>query len=385
MKATKILGSLLAFVFAGSVARALTIPTVPVGNPGNLADIRYDPNGIGSVGYNFRVAKYEVTNSNYVEFLNAVDPSGTNTLALYGSLMSSDASGGIIFTSGASTGSKYSVKPGRDNNPVVAVSWYDAIRFANWLHNGQGSGDTETGAYTLLGGTPTPSNGDSITRNPGATWWLPSEDEWYKAAYHKNDGATGNYWDYATSTSTVPYSAEPPGSDAPDASNAVNSYWDDDIANGYNDGYAATGSKSLVSSQNYLTDVGAYTLALSPYGTFDQSGNVWEWNEKSMTFSSLGPQRGLSGGSWGSNRFTLPAFYRNHDYPSNAYTNVGFRVATLPEPTGIALCVTGLVILLLRKRGAEMRTQLFPIPVLGRRLYLLSYFPRSGCGQAPSR
>ena len=83
------------------------------------------------------------------------------------------------------------------------VTWYDAIRFANWLHNGQGSGDTETGAYTLLGNaTPTPSNGPSITRNPGATWFLPSENEWYKAAYH--NPAANSYSLYPTSSHTVP-------------------------------------------------------------------------------------------------------------------------------------------------------------------------------------
>ena len=39
--------------------------------------------------------------------------------------------------------------------PVNYVDFYDALRFANWMNNGQGNGDTETGAYTLLGGTPT--------------------------------------------------------------------------------------------------------------------------------------------------------------------------------------------------------------------------------------
>ena len=63
------------------------------------------------------------------------------------------------------------------------VSCFDALRFANWLHNGQGSSDTENGAYTLLGGTPMPTNGASVTRKPAATLVLPSEDEWYKAAY----------------------------------------------------------------------------------------------------------------------------------------------------------------------------------------------------------
>ncbi len=91
---------------------------------------------------------------------------------------------------------------GDGNHPVNYVTWYDAIRFANWLNNGQVPGSTETGAYTLLGGTPTPSNGNSITRNAGATVFLPSENEWYKAAYY--NPATSSYFQYPTSSNTVP-------------------------------------------------------------------------------------------------------------------------------------------------------------------------------------
>ena len=67
--------------------------------------------------------------------------------------MGSDATyGGINFTSwrGTRNGSKYSIISGLGNRPVNWVSWYDAIRFANWLNNGQGNGDTESGSYTLL-------------------------------------------------------------------------------------------------------------------------------------------------------------------------------------------------------------------------------------------
>jgi len=93
---------------------------------------------------------------------------------------------------------------GRENMPVNFVSFYDSLRFVNWLHNGQGDGDTETGAYTLLGGTPTPSNGITAgTRNAGATIFLTSEDEWYKAAYHDTTGlAATDYFDYPAGSNT---------------------------------------------------------------------------------------------------------------------------------------------------------------------------------------
>jgi formylglycine-generating enzyme required for sulfatase activity len=336
------------FSCAAAQAATVSIPTVPVGNPGNPADTRYNATGFGAVAYPYRIGQYEVTNAQYTAFLNAVDPTGANTLALYSSSMSSDARGGINFNSGAANGSKYEIKPGRDNNPVVFVSWYDAIRFANWLHNGQGAGDTENGAYTLLGGTPTPSNGNSITRNPGARWWLPNKDEWYKAAYHKNDGATANYWDYPTSTNTVPYSDQPPGTGTPDPSNTANFFKNDRIANGYDDGYAVTGSTSFNSAQNYLTDVGAYASTLGPYGTFDQAGNVWEWNE-TLHFGSF---RGSLGGSWVSVSSLLHASSPGVMNPSNADDGMGFRVATIPipEPTTICLLVLANVSMFPRRK-----------------------------------
>ncbi len=353
MKAARFASLLVIIFFSSAAARAVTIATVPIGNPGNPADMRYvdavHPNGTGSVSASYKIGKTEVTNAQYTALLNAVDPTGANTLALYNGNMSSDAHGGIIFNGGAANGSKYEIKLGRDNNPVVFVSWYDAIRFANWLHNGQGGpGSTEFGAYTLLGGTPTPSNGLSITRNAGAKWWLPSEDEWYKAAYHKNDGVTGNYWNYPTSTNTQPYSDQPPGTSAPDPSNTANFWKDDGVTNGYNDGYAVTGLPESSSLQNYLTDVGAYTLSTSPYGTFDQGGNVWEWNE---TLS--GSVRGLRGGGWVDNILSpnLHAALRYGDAPTIESVDVGFRVASIPEPSSLMLCLTGMVISILLIRA----------------------------------
>jgi len=104
---------------------------------------------------------------------------------------------------GGSPGSyTYSPIAGREALPVVFVSFYDALRFANWLHNGQPTGaqdnsTTEDGAYTI---TAQGISNNSITRNPGATIFLPSEDEWYKAAYY--GALSASYFDYPAGSDT---------------------------------------------------------------------------------------------------------------------------------------------------------------------------------------
>jgi len=219
-------------------------------------------------------------------------------------------------------------------------SWYDSVRFINWLDNGQptGGGGTESGAYTLLGGTATPSNGLSVTRSAGATVWLPSEDEWYKTAYYD---PSGTYFDYATGSDTVPVSDQP-GDDP----SAVNYFNNDGIANGFNDGHAVSGSTSFPSSSNPFTDVGAYTAATSPYGTFDQNGNVFEWNEALISSSA----RGLRGGGWVNNSNLLAASDRNSFNPTSEFGSVGFRVASIPEPSTLLLGAMATVGMLMRRR-----------------------------------
>jgi formylglycine-generating enzyme len=265
---------------AAADAGAVTIDWSPVGNPGNAADgVRY-----GAVGYSYNIGTYDVTNSQYVEFLNAKDGSGLNTLGLYNSGMSNTTFplfGGINFNAGNANGNKYSVISSSASHPVNYVTWYDAIRFANWLNNGQGNSDTESGAYTLLGGTPTPSNGNSITRNARATVFLSSENEWYKAAYYdprtEAQGGPpawgGHYWLYPTSSSSPPIGSSP------------------------------TALPNHVNILNFgpvnLTDVGAYTGTTSPYGAFDMGGNVGQWTEAdALIFGGSAP--GIRGGSWAS-------------------------------------------------------------------------------------
>ena len=173
-----------AFALNGSLAALagpITIDTVPVGDAGNANDPATG-NLYGGVSYDYRIGTTEVTNAQYVAFLN--EKAKSDPLGLYNTSMGSDVRGGISRT-GVSGSFSYATKTSMADKPVNYVSWYDAIRFANWVNNGQGAADTENGAYTLLGGTATPSNGPNIPRNGDALWFVPSENEWYKAAYYQ--------------------------------------------------------------------------------------------------------------------------------------------------------------------------------------------------------
>jgi formylglycine-generating enzyme required for sulfatase activity len=328
-------------------AGAVVIIWSAVGDLGNAPDSKVmstdGTTGYGSIGYSYQIGTYDVTNAQYAEFLNWKDPSGTNALGLYKSGMASDPHiAGISYSQTAPSGNKYSVIPGQGSKPVTYVNWFDTLRFANWLNNGQGNSDTETGAYTLLGGTPIPTNADAITRDPAANVFLPNENEWYKAAYYRAGGKNAGYWSFATQ-SNLAASAAP----SPTAVNSAN-YW-----GGPSLGYAVTGSPTTNSAQNYLTDVGAYGASSSAYGTFDQSGDVYQWTESTIT-TSIGPGRVLRGGSWGNEYYSLESSYRvNSGVASEGDNDIGFRIASIPEPVGALTLMSGAIALNCRKRRAK--------------------------------
>jgi len=304
-------------------ARALKIETVLVGNAGNGND---PATGYGSVASAYRIGKYEVTVGQYTEFLNSV--AATDTYRLYNPGMTTDHFVAGIARSGVSGNYQYSVI-GSANHPITFIDWGDAARFANWLHNGQPhgtqrAGTTETGAYTLNGAMGS-SALIAIKRNSCATWFIPSEAEWYKAAYHQpaaQGGDSDDYWAYPMRTNSTPYSDQPPGV-TPDNTRVGNFMADDGIANGYDDGLAVTGTMHVDPNQNYLTDAGAYKFSKSPYGTFDQGGNAQEWNE-----TAIGRFRGLRGGTIDSLSAELQSSWRGGYYPAYEVDYIGFRVAT---------------------------------------------------------
>ncbi len=312
--------TLVAVALLATASQAVTIDYVPVGDAGNVNDIHGD--GYGGVANPYLIGTYEVTNSQYAQFLNAVadaDPNGLYNAEMGGGW--NDIGG--ISRSGALGSYEYAVRENRGNRPVNYVSWYDTLRFSNWLHNGQPTGPqststTEDGAYDML-------LGSSVVRKPGARAFLPSEDEWYKAAYYKGDGDNAGYWDYPTQSDTAPTADAPPGADMFNGS-----------ANYADSGY--------VDPTYYTTEVGAYDAkpSDSAYGTFDQGGNLYEWNEADR--SGDGSLRGLRGGSWEYSSFSLHALYRGYQFsPTLEYYDMGFRVASVPEPGSITLLICGLV------------------------------------------
>ena len=298
-------------VCVGAGARAgefppVVVEIVTVGNPGNAGDSIQFQGAFGGVGYEYAIAKYEVTTGQYAAFLSAV--AATDPYGLYDTRMWTHAQGCKIERTGASGSYAYAVAPDWANRPVNFISWGDAARFANWLHNGQPTGPpdlstTEDGSY-LLNGMMMDKELEDVVREPDATWVIPTENEWYKAAYHRNDGVTGNYWNYPTR-----------------AMNGVsNDLIDPDPGN--NATFQMINGDFTIGPPYYRTEVGAHENSVSAYGTLDQGGNVLEFNETVPEHDI----RGIRGGSWfwgDVGKWGRPVDMHSSDQ----FSDLGFRVA----------------------------------------------------------
>ena len=285
----------------GSGANTFNMEFVTIGNPGNAADTTGEPNSAGAVGYTYGIGKFEVS-EDMINKYNALNP---------GLQISKDTRG--------------------TNKPATRVSWNEAARFVNWLN-------TSTGNQAAYKFTTSGVNDDIALwqsgdagydelnpyRNSLAKYFLPSYNEWYKAAYYdpnKLGLGVGGYWDYPTGSDSAPT----PTSGGTTAGTAV--YGQD-----FNQGPA---------------DV-ANAGGESPYGVMGLGGNVWEWEESSgdLANSSGSSSRGLRGGAWGYlSDYDLSSSSRNDFEPDFEDDSNGFRVASLPsseppavpEPTSMAI------------------------------------------------
>jgi formylglycine-generating enzyme len=314
----KVLSVLIFLVFlltAAIAAEAITIDMVTVGNPGNAPDtvvMNDGTTGYGEVDYTYQIGKFEITAGQYTAFLNAVarqaDPYLLGRVTGPGGTLQMNCN---ITRSGTAGNYTYSVPADWANRPVNSVDWGSAARFCNWLANGQpntGVEDlttTEDGSY-YLNGAMTDNALATVTRKSSATWAIPSENEWYKAAYYdpnKNSQGSAGYWLYPTRSDSLPSNILT----SPDAGNNANFYQ----------------GGSTIGNPYYRTPVGAFSNSGGPYGTFDQGGNIDEWNETSER-----------GGSFTQVSFALVSSEREYPILRDASgSGSGFRVAYVPEPS----------------------------------------------------
>jgi len=281
-------------IVSAELVQDIDIEFVTIGNPGNLGDTRTEANplGCGAVDYVYRIGKYEITNAQWNIFVSiAGNPSGYPTNAYYEDSYWTD-----------------------EMQPTNKVSWYEAVQFCNYLT----SGDKSQGAYIFSGNNSNPANFLGINRAAAILEYqkifvIPTEDEWYKAAYYKPNESS--YSTFANGSDNFPI----PGTE---------SNYDWAIGQPWNVG----------------------TGIIEQNGTYDMMGNIWEWNEtmipESGRFGTRGGGYGSSGRDGGyyqksSTRYQIyPAYEESPD--------MGLRIVLIPEPT--TLLMLGLGTITLRKR-----------------------------------
>ena len=296
----------------GSGTNSFSIDFADIGNAGNADDAGAGGGNYstpyGGVGYAYRMGTYEISQD---------------------AITRATASGLLNVAAGAHTGAE----------PAAGMTWYEAAAFVNWLNTSTG----HPAAYQLTGVTAMTLwgsedawqlDGENLFRHKDAAYFLPSEDEWYKAAYHQNDGVTANYWDFATGSNTNPTQAV----------------------------YGGTTPGSAVYGTGPAGDPADVNLAggLSAYGTMGQGGNIWEYQESAYDPGNdiAAEWRVLRGAWWQQSAPALASHERSAitvDSPSEVF---GFRVASVPlgvpEPSSAVLLIgSGLMWIARRSRGTQ--------------------------------
>jgi formylglycine-generating enzyme required for sulfatase activity len=302
---------------SSSATALVNIETTPIGNSNNMAD---PDTGFGAVNYEFAIGKYLVTVGQYVVFLNAVATVTNNQaiIDLWNEDMQSPlsyVSKGFISRTGLGTSDNpyiyqeildMSLSGNSSLRAVPNINWFAAARFANWINNGATKGaDTESGAYTLNYATE-----GVFVKNADAKWWIPSEDEWYKSAYYDptlNSGF-GGYYKFPTKSNAQVEKSIP-------TNNANSANYD-----------------GVMPDAQKITPVGAYAYSQSYYGTFDQGGLLWQWNDAVYKDHDGTPlNRGMRGGSWSLGLINISK-YAPRDYPPTYYDDdSGFRLASTKQ------------------------------------------------------
>ena len=282
----------------GSGSNQFNMEFVTIGNPGNLADTTGTPNPAGAVGYTYAIGKFEVSEDMITKY-NA-------NFGTANSLVITTTARGL-------------------NKPATRISWNEAARFVNWLNTSTGNHAaykfTTSGVDNNIALWTSGDAGYDASnpyRNSLAKYFLPSYNEWYKAAYYNPNDST--WYDYANGSDTAPTA----------------------VASG-------TTADTAVYGQPFAQGPADVTQAggLSPYGVMGLGGNALEYEETSFDLanSSSSSRRGRRGGSWLGDSSFMSSSTRGEFDPTNGSNDFfGFRVASLsssaaavPEPTSTAI------------------------------------------------
>lgn len=294
-----------------------------------VSDINNSPDsdtGLGRCNEIYRLSKYDVTAAQYCAFLNAVAsrPNAEGRYDVHGLFhkeMEIDQNVKCLVRTFIASECcyHYTVFKGREHFPITYVSWYDSLRFCNWLQHGQplalevNAGTTETGAYQICQSV----EGQLVSPSAQAAYFLPNQNQWYKAAYYQHE--LNKYCNYPAGALV------PPGNNIGNLVNQANwriaALWGDDHC--------------VKEGPPYVTPVGSFTKSLSPYGAYDMGGNVAQW-----IFDIDASGNALArGGSWKSSSYysQIDELQRKSSGraldPSLGYNDVGFRVATSARET----------------------------------------------------
>ena len=311
---------------------------ITIGDVGNAAYAGTDPTGIvsgrGSVDYKYRMARTEVTTSQYVEFMNALSSSGGNSFDF------------IPITWGAENdGAGWRVIHGKEMYPLGGVSWRDAAHFVNWLHNGKPTDKLEgflNGVYDVSTFGTVPNSQqvtDQSTHHPEAKYWIPTLDESMKATHYdpnRYDTGAGGWWLFNDSSDTQPVPGLP--------------------------GVGETAAGMEIRTRDALEiPLESYSDTQTPWGLLDASGGGGEHTEEWFRESVYGQEYRLWRGNPGGSSFGVPGdvipsvdqvWHGIVSSPGNGLPYTSFRVASLvPAPgVGFPLIACGLLASVRRRR-----------------------------------
>ena len=287
----------------GSGDNLFVIEFVTIGDPRNAADTTGDPNPAGAVAYTYRMGKYEISEA-MIDAANAIAADAGDPLGI-----THDGRG--------------------PNKPATRVSWFEAAKFVNWLNTNKGSTPAykfnDQGEFQLWEPTDEGYDPDNLFRSTEAQYFLPSADEWYKAAFY--DPLTDQWFDFPNGSDTAPI----PTAGGTDPGTAV-----------YNLGGPA----------DIMLGGGA-----SPFGTVAQAGNVWEWEETAVDLVNNDPNenRGFRGDNWSTitgEPISLSSSFRHFLWtPNSSVGDVGYRIASIPEPRSMCLFISAGYFLLAYSRA----------------------------------